>query len=219
MTIQRTKLLVFGGSGFLGREICRIARAMGHQVISISRSGRPDLDEPWVEGVQWVQADVFEPDRWSPHLRGVEAVVDCMGEPGSNQGDIVDASHLIGERAEAAGVDALVYISLADFPDEAASTLRAHRRAEAALESYDIRLSVLRPAIIEGSDRPDSMIRGALVDLLGRVSGADDWLAENQGIRRETVAICALRAALEHDISGVLDVGDIAHLGDAMFIQ
>ena len=40
-----TRLLVVGGSGFIGRELCRRAVAAGHEVRSVSRGGRPtDVD-------------------------------------------------------------------------------------------------------------------------------------------------------------------------------
>ncbi len=59
--MQREKVIVIGGSGFIGRELCRLAVALGHEVVSISLEGKPEIDEleePWVVGVEWRQDDI-----------------------------------------------------------------------------------------------------------------------------------------------------------------
>jgi uncharacterized protein YbjT (DUF2867 family) len=197
---------------------------MGHRVISISRHGEPEIDERWVQGIEWVSADVFSPDQWAEYLDGAEAVIDCIGraKPPSDEADIEQIERplqLIAEHADRAGVDSVVYISAASAPAWADTYIESRRRAEGLLEDRSYSVAVLRPALIEGSDRPESIVEGALVDLLGRGDESREWLNSRRGLRREKVAICALRAALEPDIEGTLDIDDIDHLGDAMFIQ
>ena len=54
---------VFGGSGFIGRRVCRqlVESGQCEAVVSISRSGRPPsyyCDGPWVDSVQWISHDL-----------------------------------------------------------------------------------------------------------------------------------------------------------------
>ncbi|MGM0555165.1 MAG: SDR family oxidoreductase [Myxococcota bacterium] len=233
MTAIRPKIIVFGGSGFLGREICRISRSMGHRIISVSRHGRPGSEERWVQGVDWIEADVLEPDTWSHLLEGTEAIIDCIGEAAADSSDVREdatarPARLIAEHAEDAGCDAVVYISCASAPPGVSASRREdRRRAEAIFDRRAYSSSILRPSLISGGDssgdsggnRPESIARGAMVDLIADTPHPEEWLRDRQPLRREIVAICALRAALEADIDGILEIEDIAHLGDAMFIQ
>ena len=70
------KLVVPGGNGFIGSEICRIAVQNGHEVAAFGRTGRPALTparHPWTQEVEWRAADVFEPDTWRDLLENVDA--------------------------------------------------------------------------------------------------------------------------------------------------
>ena len=50
------KLVVFGGSGYVGSHVCEEGLRMGVAVTSINRSGRPkNLKGAWVDQVTWVQ--------------------------------------------------------------------------------------------------------------------------------------------------------------------
>lgn len=79
-----SKLLVFGGNGFLGKRICQEAVNNGFQVMSLSRSGRPPKpqsprDKDWIGEVQWEAADVFDPLSYNRHLRDATDVVHSLG--------------------------------------------------------------------------------------------------------------------------------------------
>lgn len=78
------KVVVFGGSGFLGKRICQEAVEKGHQVISLSRSGKAPQpqsvqDKNWINEVNWITADVFSPNTYQQHLKGSPNVVHSMG--------------------------------------------------------------------------------------------------------------------------------------------
>uniref|UniRef100_A0A7S3GJY7 NAD-dependent epimerase/dehydratase domain-containing protein n=1 Tax=Palpitomonas bilix TaxID=652834 RepID=A0A7S3GJY7_9EUKA len=79
------KVLVTGGNGFVGSAVCRAALSKGLHVISVNRSGRPNLKGDWVDKVVWVKADTLEKEQWSSHLEGVKGVVACVGGFGSNE--------------------------------------------------------------------------------------------------------------------------------------
>lgn len=71
------RIVVVGGSGYVGRRICEAALKKGLEVCSISRSGSAKLDraaEDWTKDVKWLKADVFEPQQYRDHLKGALAV-------------------------------------------------------------------------------------------------------------------------------------------------
>lgn len=79
-----SKLLVFGGNGFLGRRICQQAVGCGWEVISMSRSGKPPTltsptDRQWIKEVKWEAADVLNPSTYNKHLKGAAGVVHSLG--------------------------------------------------------------------------------------------------------------------------------------------
>ncbi|MFU8806182.1 MAG: SDR family oxidoreductase, partial [Bradymonadaceae bacterium] len=218
--MKREKLVVFGGSGFIGREVCRLGRALGHRMISISRGGRPKLDEPWVQGVEWVQADALEPATWRPLLEGAYGVVHCVGT--SSQGDEPaqsfmhlnrDSAIYAAREAEAAKVRKFVFLSASQAPPSIPEAyLTTKREAEAVITGMDLISVFLRPAIVYGDERPLSKI--AAHDE-GR---EQDWIENFEPLRVERVAMAALRAVLEEEIEGILDEAAIEHLGDAVGI-
>ncbi|KAJ5126103.1 hypothetical protein N7448_005413 [Penicillium atrosanguineum] len=81
------RLVVAGGSGFLGSRICKSAAARGWTVTSLSRSGEPrwetvtDSSErpSWASSVEWAKADMLKPESYKPFLNGASAVVHSMG--------------------------------------------------------------------------------------------------------------------------------------------
>ncbi|PHH85088.1 hypothetical protein CDD83_913 [Cordyceps sp. RAO-2017] len=81
------RLVVCGGSGFLGSRICKHAVARGWDVTSISRSGMPRWDTvtsspdppPWSHQVSWESADMLRPATYAPLLRRADCVVHSMG--------------------------------------------------------------------------------------------------------------------------------------------
>ncbi|KAK7564952.1 NAD dependent epimerase/dehydratase family protein [Phyllosticta citricarpa] len=83
----KRKIVVCGGNGFLGSRICKAAVQRGWTVTSLSRSGEPTWASvsssttapPWASSVQWAKANILNPDEYSHHLDGADAVVHSMG--------------------------------------------------------------------------------------------------------------------------------------------
>jgi uncharacterized protein YbjT (DUF2867 family) len=69
------RLLVLGGSGFVGGNILQRAVQKGIAVRSLAPSGKPQWrDVPWVDEVEWVQGDVFDADSLAEAVQGVTGV-------------------------------------------------------------------------------------------------------------------------------------------------
>ena len=85
MTILKT-IGVFGGSGFVGRSICKKGVQLGYNVIGFSRSGKPTgIQGAWVDKVNWHKADIFDPSTYENQLKDIDVVVHSMGLLFENQ--------------------------------------------------------------------------------------------------------------------------------------
>ncbi|ROT38327.1 NAD dependent epimerase/dehydratase family protein [Sodiomyces alkalinus F11] len=81
------RLVVCGGSGFLGSRICKYAVQRGWDVTSISRSGQPKWETvtssasppSWAHKVSWERADILRPATYGPLLKTADYVVHSMG--------------------------------------------------------------------------------------------------------------------------------------------
>ncbi|KAK9333912.1 hypothetical protein V1520DRAFT_330930 [Lipomyces starkeyi] len=78
------RLLVCGGTGFLGRKICETAVAHGWEVTSLSRSGRSAFKGPlpsWAEKVKFERFDIMQasPSDVRPWVDSADAVVYSLG--------------------------------------------------------------------------------------------------------------------------------------------
>ncbi|EFR03275.1 hypothetical protein MGYG_06277 [Nannizzia gypsea CBS 118893] len=86
-TTVAKRIVVAGGSGFLGARICQSAVARGWEVVSLSRRGEPAWDTVsssgqaprWAQKVEWEKADLLDPSSYGQHLKNASAVVHSMG--------------------------------------------------------------------------------------------------------------------------------------------
>ncbi|KAH3668086.1 hypothetical protein OGAPHI_001840 [Ogataea philodendri] len=78
-----SKLIVFGGSGFLGKRICQNAVGRGLDVVSVTSSGSKPRQlgphEKWADKVEWTKGDVFKPHTYKHLLPDASGVVHSMG--------------------------------------------------------------------------------------------------------------------------------------------
>jgi len=105
------KALVLGGSGYVGKEICKYALSTkSYEVTSMSRTGNPNV--PWGNKVHWESGDIFQnPEK---HFQQKNVVISTLGAFGSNEfmNKICgDANILAMQMAEKGGADHFVFIS------------------------------------------------------------------------------------------------------------
>ena len=49
-----SRLIIFGGNGFVGSRVCQAALECGLEVVSVNRSGKPgNVKGGWVQQVEW----------------------------------------------------------------------------------------------------------------------------------------------------------------------
>ncbi len=219
------KLVVPGGNGFIGSDICRIAVRNGHDVAAFGRTGRPDVSpaqHPWVSEVEWRAADVLEPNTWSDFLDGADALVHSVATIRERPSDgitydLVNAQSALraAKAAVAADLDAFVFLSVRDKPPVVPkSFLASKRRVERQLPDQfpSLRFVSLRPNLVFGARRPGT---GTMAAVLNQLPGGLHGYSARAGrpLPVEIVAAAAVHAATTDTLSGILDVDQIADLG------
>jgi nucleoside-diphosphate-sugar epimerase len=216
------KLVVPGGNGFIGTEICRVAVQNGHDVAAFGRTGRPALTParpPWMQEVNWRAADVFAPDTWRDLLDGADALVHSIATireaPDRNVTfDRVNGESVLvaADAAVDAGLSAFVFLSVRDKPPLVPySFLSAKRRAERALhEEYPaLRTVSLRPNLVYGTRQTGTLTLAALLNRLQSARPHPYATKDGRPLPVEYVAAAAVEAAVAPTMEGVLTVPQI----------
>jgi len=158
-----TKVVVFGGNGFVGSRVSEQLVQAGVKVVSISRSGVPPAwakDQEWVGELSWVKGDPTEED-WSDSLTGSAAVVSCIGVIGGSDDSMQRGNGAVNlavaEQAASAGVSKLVYVSVSDAVGGAVGAFalkgyfKGKKEAEASItKAFANKAVILAPTFIYG---------------------------------------------------------------------
>lgn len=213
-----SRILITGGSGFIGREIGRLGVAAGHEIRSLSRSGRPAVDEPWVDEIEWHAADLFDPDGWRDLLEGCDAVIHTVGII-REQEDVTferfngESAILAARETDRADVPTFVFLSVAGTPPFVSDrSTTAKRRAEQAIADRDLRTTVLRPGLVYGEGTNQGHFP-SVVNTVFQAIGKRPWLAHRMPGPRSlgvtTVARASLHAAVAPDTQELLEIDAI----------
>ena len=74
------KIVIFGGSGFIGTALCKELIFRNHSVTAISRSGRPNkLTEDWANNVHWLHSNILNDTIWQAYVQNADWVIDAIG--------------------------------------------------------------------------------------------------------------------------------------------
>jgi uncharacterized protein YbjT (DUF2867 family) len=149
------RVLIVGASGLVGSSVAARLASQGHSIVAVTRSA---ASLGLIDGVQ-VRIDVAratDPADWLPHLRNVDAVVNCAGVLQDSPGDSTAGVHHEGVGAlfracEQAGVRRVVHLSAIGV-DRAAPTgfSRSKRAGDETLMSRDLDWVILRPSVVIG---------------------------------------------------------------------
>ena len=164
------KVLVLGGSGFVGKALCRELLKIGAQVYSINRSGKPPRLADDLDQVQWIKGNALDPKTYD-QLSEIDTLIHSIGilaEPRQSKDELFKATFeseirdTIKVALEAASqygapLTRIGYISAADFGIFSRYLLprymAAKREAESILESQSIPTVIARPGFMYGPDR------------------------------------------------------------------
>ncbi len=162
--MQAKRVLIIGGTGFLGRHLANRLSARGVAVRVPTRrlsTGEPLLVLP---SCDLVEADVFEADTLQRLMRDVDVVVNLVGvlhsPSGKPYGPAFKQAHVelprrIVAAAQSAGVQRLIHISaLGAAQDGPSEYQRSKADGEAAIRAAGdaLRWTIFRPSVVFGPE-------------------------------------------------------------------
>ena len=155
------KILILGGTGFVGRHVCEKLIRAGLQVTVPTRHRPHAKAIATLPGLTVLEASVHDPAALQALVHGHDAVVNLVAILQGNEAAF-DKAHVqlpekIARACQAGGVRRLVHVSAlgadARNPDALPSMyLRSKSRGEQLLHHAGLDLSVLRPSVIFGAE-------------------------------------------------------------------
>eukprot|EP00933_Yihiella_yeosuensis_P062024 TRINITY_DN6493_c0_g1_i1.p1 TRINITY_DN6493_c0_g1~~TRINITY_DN6493_c0_g1_i1.p1 ORF type:complete len:331 (+),score=68.86 TRINITY_DN6493_c0_g1_i1:92-1084(+) len=78
--VSKGRVLVLGGNGYVGREVCKLAVKQGYQVVSLSRRGEnPEPGNAELDQVEWVKGNAADAGTVEGLVGDADAVVHAIG--------------------------------------------------------------------------------------------------------------------------------------------
>ena len=151
------RVAVLGATGLIGAAVVARLLADGHRVTGFARRvDRGARSQPLATWASLDMSRLTRPQDWAPHLRDLDAVVNCAGLLQDAPGESVRAVHCdalaaLAAACAAAGVRRVVQISAIGLDGAAATTFtRTKQAGDAALMTRDLDWVVLRPSVVVG---------------------------------------------------------------------
>ncbi len=151
------KILMTGGTGFVGTALRRELKHLGHDVRLLVRRESASKIDPR-EGFEIVTGDALDTHACMRAVVGCQAVVHLIGirREDPHAGITYEAMHTesaygVFDAARRAGVERAVYLSaLGARPDSPAKYHRTKHEAEEILKKTGMRWTIFRPSVIFG---------------------------------------------------------------------
>ena len=161
---------VFGGGGFLGRQVAQALMARGARVRVAQRDVATALRVKPLGGLgqtQFVAADIRKPASVARALAGSDVVINLVGVlSGDFDGTHQDGAANVAKAAAEAGVTALVHVSAIGADADSPSAYgRSKAAGEAAVRAAFPRATIIRPSIIFG---PEDQFLNRFAELISR---------------------------------------------------
>lgn len=200
------RILVCGGTGFIGRHIVNQLVLAGHDPVVRSRHSTPALDF----------TAATTPEAWLPQLAGVDAVVNAVGVLRDSASRPIDAMHAAAPMAlfnacAAAGVGRVVQISALGIegnPTRYASTKRAADEHLLALTvAGRLQGCVVRPSVVFGAGGASSEMFLSLARLPALLLPEPVQKARVQPVAVRDLAEAVVRLAVHAEPPGLVEIG------------
>jgi NADH dehydrogenase len=151
------RVLVLGGSGFVGRQVCEQLARLGWQITVPTRRAVNAASVQSLPGLTVIEANVHQEADLARLIPGHDAVVNLVavlhGSEERFEQVHVDLPGKIASAMKKAGVKRLVHISaLGADPQGPSMYQRSKARGETVLHNAGLQLTVLRPSVIFGAD-------------------------------------------------------------------
>ncbi len=155
------RVTVFGGSGFLGRQIVKCLAAEGTNVrVAVRYPERASLLKGFARDsqIELVRADVWDESTVARAVKNSTSVINTVGHYVEKGGSTFDAVHgqgalHVARQARQAAVERLIHISgLGADPTSDSPYVRARGIGEVLVKEAFDGVTILRPSVIFGPD-------------------------------------------------------------------
>ena len=153
---SKAKVLVLGGTGFVGSQICKQLQSLGVKYIATSRDGRDGT-----KALDFTNSAINVSTEIENLASGCTAVISCIGAIGTPNDEVVNAgTGLAAIGAKTAGVQNFVYISVApEVRDSAKGVsflekyMNGKQFSENSIKSSFASYTIIEPTFIYGGDK------------------------------------------------------------------
>lgn len=160
--LTNKKILLIGGTGFVGRHLARVLVDAGVQVTIPTRRYEKNRDVTTLPSVTLVEADINDAGALGRLVCGQDAVINLVGilhgdTPAIPYGKEFGAAHVelpkkIVAACQAAGVNRLLHMSALNAAQRAPSEyLRSKAAGEAIVANSGLATTIFRPSVIFGA--------------------------------------------------------------------
>jgi len=204
-------IVVTGGTGFVGREICRQLASEGLAVRALART---PPQQPLPAGVEFFPGDVTQPDTLRMAFRGAKAVVHTVGIIREHQLQTFNQIHVRGTAhiiaaAQAAGVPRYLHLSaLGTRPGAASRYHQTKWAAEELVRSSGLAYTIFRPSLIYGKgDAFTNHLASLMRPPLTWLSGGFLPIPGGEDVILQPVAVGEVAEAVVRSLGQTLAVG------------
>lgn len=151
------RVLVLGGSGFVGRHVCEQLTRLGWQITVPTRRAVNAASVQSLPGLTVIEASVHQDADLARLMPGHDAVVNLVAVLHGNEKRFeqvhVQLPGKIASAMKKAGVQRLVHVSaLGADPQGPSMYQRSKARGETVLHNAGLQLTILRPSVIFGAE-------------------------------------------------------------------
>ena len=170
-----TKILLFGATGNLGKEIAKVAKQQGYNLTAVARN-KNKAEQLTNIADKFIIADITDPSSFANICNGFDIVISALGKsvspndnskPSFNEVDLNANSNIL-DQAKKCGVKKFVYVSA--FHSEKYLNLeyfRVHHEFAERLKASGLDYSIIKPPAIFSSflDLADMAKKGLLFNI------------------------------------------------------
>ena len=156
--MSHMKIIVLGGSGFVGRLLVKRLSEDGHRLTVLSRNLSSHLDRLLPPGVTLREMDVYDAEALREAFDGADAVVNLVGilnESGDDGSGFrrahVELTKRVIAACKLAGVRRLLQMSSLNAGRGSSHYLKSRGEAEAAVKASGLDWTIFEPSVIFGT--------------------------------------------------------------------
>jgi uncharacterized protein YbjT (DUF2867 family) len=162
LSVAGSRILVAGGTGFIGSHVVARLSAAGHDVVVLTRHRARARHLLLLPTVRVVEADPYEPSTFARYMRDVTAAINLVGVLHEHGRGTFDRVHValprtLAAACERAGVSRILHMSaLGAQPDARSAYQRSKAAGEAVIAESGLAWTIFRPSVVFG--RGDSFL-------------------------------------------------------------